>query len=217
MEVAGLVLNILVLVGLVVAVLLAKSYFPSYVGEKAKNLATKEDIAEITRRIEEVKLEYAHELETAKVQLQIQSSLKQAFQAQCLHAVESINSLLVNITLYCWGKLAERSPNEHYVWSSVDESEGKWNFHYFRVAIDKAILENGLYLTVSAKKHLSELSNQIGLLSSMELALSTDDPDPAIIESAESGYSTGLKAVEKCREGIMGELGLIGVQTNVKS
>lgn len=39
-----------------VALLLWRSFFPAYFGEKGKNVATKEDIAEITRKVEEVKL-----------------------------------------------------------------------------------------------------------------------------------------------------------------
>lgn len=42
---------------------LLKHYFPAYFSEKGKNLATKEDIAEITRRIEDVKHTYALLLE----------------------------------------------------------------------------------------------------------------------------------------------------------
>lgn len=36
-----------------------KSFIPSYLGEKAKNLATREDIARITDEIERVKSQYA--------------------------------------------------------------------------------------------------------------------------------------------------------------
>ena len=36
-----------------------RHYLPGYLSEKAKNLATKEDVAEITRRIEDVKHTYA--------------------------------------------------------------------------------------------------------------------------------------------------------------
>ena len=45
---------------------LIRHYFPGYLTEKAKNLATKEDIADITRRIEEVKHGYAALLENQK-------------------------------------------------------------------------------------------------------------------------------------------------------
>lgn len=40
-----------------VAFLLLKSFLPSYLSEKAKNLATKEDVEYITRRVESVKSE----------------------------------------------------------------------------------------------------------------------------------------------------------------
>jgi hypothetical protein len=45
-----------------VAALFLKSFLPSYMGEKAKNLATKEDIAEITKRLEGVKSEIGSRL-----------------------------------------------------------------------------------------------------------------------------------------------------------
>lgn len=45
---------------------LAKHYLPGYLSEKGKNLATKEDIADITRRIEEVRHTYASLLEDQK-------------------------------------------------------------------------------------------------------------------------------------------------------
>lgn len=46
--------------------LLVKSYLPGYIGEKAKNLATKEDVASITSKIEEVKAEYVKQIELYK-------------------------------------------------------------------------------------------------------------------------------------------------------
>lgn len=42
---------------------LGKFYIPGYMSEKGKNLATKDDIAEITQKIEHVKSEYAKALE----------------------------------------------------------------------------------------------------------------------------------------------------------
>lgn len=45
---------------------LARHFFPGYLTEKGKNLATKEDIADITRRIEDVKHTYASSIEEQK-------------------------------------------------------------------------------------------------------------------------------------------------------
>lgn len=59
-----------VLAGLVVFLIL-KSFLPSYLAEKGKNLATKEDVALITREIEAVKSEYALVLEELRARNQL--------------------------------------------------------------------------------------------------------------------------------------------------
>ncbi|MBB1335768.1 MULTISPECIES: hypothetical protein [unclassified Pseudoalteromonas] len=55
--------NLAVLLGLVA---FGKLYFPSYLKEKAKNLAKKEDLVEITDKVEAVKNTYASEVELLK-------------------------------------------------------------------------------------------------------------------------------------------------------
>ena len=57
-------LLVAILVGIVVIVGLVKWYLPSYLNEKAKNLATKEDVGAITREVERVRHEYAERLES---------------------------------------------------------------------------------------------------------------------------------------------------------
>lgn len=49
------IIVVLATVGLVVLGWFLRSYFPSYLSEKGRNLATKEDVKEITGKIEEVK------------------------------------------------------------------------------------------------------------------------------------------------------------------
>jgi len=49
--------------------LLIGNFLPSYFNKKGENLATKEDIAEITKKTEEVKSEYLKELENFKADL----------------------------------------------------------------------------------------------------------------------------------------------------
>jgi hypothetical protein len=49
--------------------LLIGKFLPSYFNKKGENLATKEDIAEITKKAEEVKSEYLKELENFKADL----------------------------------------------------------------------------------------------------------------------------------------------------
>lgn len=58
-----------------IAGLLVKSYLPSYAKKKGENLATREDIADITAKIETVKHDYANQLERAKADLSAQLSM----------------------------------------------------------------------------------------------------------------------------------------------
>jgi len=63
MENTLMILNFLVLAAVVIVGLLLKNYLPPYLTEKGKNLATKEDIEEITNKIERVRSDYASEIE----------------------------------------------------------------------------------------------------------------------------------------------------------
>ena len=51
----NLFLNFLIIVGIVGLGFFLKNYLPNYFLEKGKNLATKEDITEITEKIESVR------------------------------------------------------------------------------------------------------------------------------------------------------------------
>lgn len=75
MENTLVVLNFLVLAAVVIVGLLLKHYLPPYLTEKGKNLATKEDIEEITNKIERVRSQYASEIEKLKSELQNQSEV----------------------------------------------------------------------------------------------------------------------------------------------
>ncbi len=58
----NLVLNLAELIVIIVGGLLLNSHLSSYFAEKGKNLATKEDIRDITDKIEAVRTEYAKQL-----------------------------------------------------------------------------------------------------------------------------------------------------------
>lgn len=69
-------------VATVVVLLLVKHYFSAYLAEKGKNLATKEDIAKITREVERVRHEYSAVLEELKARHQLRTaSLDRRLQA----------------------------------------------------------------------------------------------------------------------------------------
>jgi len=62
----GLVADVVLWISIFIVGLLVRIYLPGYIKEKSKNHATKEDIAEITEKIEQVKAEYAKQLELYK-------------------------------------------------------------------------------------------------------------------------------------------------------
>lgn len=72
-----ILLQVFVLLGVGAIGLLLYRYLPAYTAEKGKNLATKEDIAEITKQIEGVKSAYAHELEGVRAALDSRLSIHQ--------------------------------------------------------------------------------------------------------------------------------------------
>lgn len=55
---------------------LTKSFFSSYFQEKAKNLATKQDIGEITKEVEQVKIEFTKEVELVRADIQFVNTAK---------------------------------------------------------------------------------------------------------------------------------------------
>lgn len=52
----------------IIGKLFIKSYLPSYIDEKAKNLATREDIGAITKEVEEVKSIYKTHYDLSKTE-----------------------------------------------------------------------------------------------------------------------------------------------------
>jgi hypothetical protein len=84
-----ILLNIIILLSIGIVVLLGRKYLPAYLTEKAKNLATKEDIAMITKEVENVRIQYAKELEKFRGQLQSELELMKINQAELqLHKTE---------------------------------------------------------------------------------------------------------------------------------
>lgn len=77
MQTIILVLNILTVIGLVAIFLFWREYLPSYAGEKGKNLATKEDVAEITRLVEGAKAESQRDLEGVKAAISSRLGINQ--------------------------------------------------------------------------------------------------------------------------------------------
>jgi len=91
--------------------LFIKSFIPAYLSEKAKNLASKEDIAAITDKVESVKSDYAHLLEEVKSNNQIRIAAiereKNTKKEVYMEAVEAITRSQNIVTRFCNLNLSE--------------------------------------------------------------------------------------------------------------
>jgi hypothetical protein len=112
-----LILEITIIAVGVLLFLAFKYFLPSYVQEKGKNLATKQDIEEITRKVESVKIDFSKDLEFIKSDLQFQNqslfSIKSAEREALIDTnfkyAEWLNYLMnlsfSNITMYNYERL----------------------------------------------------------------------------------------------------------------
>jgi hypothetical protein len=69
METATLIIDIITMGLLLISGWFLYKYFPSYFAEKGKNLATKEDIGEITHEIEKARIQYTSAIEVLRADL----------------------------------------------------------------------------------------------------------------------------------------------------
>lgn len=89
-------LQFLILAGLTCIVFFRKLLF-SYSNAKGKNLATKEDIGDITEKIEDVKLEYAQQLEATRAELSSQLKNSGFRYEKEYEILSELSSLLVDV------------------------------------------------------------------------------------------------------------------------
>ncbi|UUA72102.1 hypothetical protein [Cellvibrio sp. QJXJ] len=96
MEILTLILQILVLFA-IGCIFLFRKYLFSYSSEKGKNLATKEDISEITGKIEAVKLDHARQLEAARAELSSQINTHGFRYEKEYDVLSELSALLVDV------------------------------------------------------------------------------------------------------------------------
>ena len=77
--------------------LLTNSFLTKYFGKKGENLATKEDISEITDKIETVKHDYARQLESTKAELSAQLNTHGFRYEKEYEVLSELTALLVEV------------------------------------------------------------------------------------------------------------------------
>lgn len=88
MELISLILSLVSFVGLAIAGVLIRGYLPSYVAEKGKNLASKEDLAHLTDLVERTKALHISEIERLKAGLlaegQVTERRRRVYEEMCV-------------------------------------------------------------------------------------------------------------------------------------
>jgi hypothetical protein len=96
MDTLQLVLQVATIVALGIGGLLFRKYLPKYVEKKAENLATKEDVAEITKLTEQARLPFLETLERMRGELQRQSATLTRRQELYVEFAEAATSVFLS-------------------------------------------------------------------------------------------------------------------------
>lgn len=137
---------------LILSASLLGSYIGSYISAKGKNLATREDIANITEKIEFVK----HRFET----LQLKSS---ALVERQLKAFDEISHELIELQIYC---IRETQHSEHAV--PFQELPQKSTFQRATYILEIAHRQR-IYISKEVFEQLADLAKTVFMLGCAEM------------------------------------------------
>ncbi len=115
---------------LVIIAVCISSFLGSYLRKKGENLATKEDVGQLTRKIEEIRSQYNAQLESHKASLELSNQLKLAALDKRLQKHQEAYTL--------WRKLFFNLRREEKIGAILEECQTWWD-------------ENCLYLGKEAR------------------------------------------------------------------
>lgn len=199
-------LQVLVLLG-IGSLFLFRKYLFSYSSEKGKNLATKEDIGEITRKVEEVKTGYVVEIERLKVDLSLLSRKNNILLDEKIRVFKKLQKRLVDFKKYCEAALG----------SYDDRGEFHPNLEVLAEGIDKAALrhitalheieqEDFIFLSKKSRDILDELHHNCSMMCSMEIAVFGEKSGSEMAKSTIPAYESTMENIDKCLQSLYEEL-----------
>ncbi len=199
-------LQILMLLG-IGSIFLFRKFLFSYTSEKGKNLATKEDIEEITNKVEEVKSSYVAEIERLKVDLSILSRKHNILLDEKIRVFKKLQKRLVEFKKYCEAALGsydergEFHPNLGVLSKDIDQASLQ---HI--TALHEIEQEDFIFLSKESRNILSELHRNCSIMCSMELAVHGEENDSEMIKSTIPVYESAMCNIDKCLQSLYEEL-----------
>lgn len=173
-----------------IATLIWRSFFPSYLNEKGKNLATKEDVAEITTKVEDVKEFYSKRLKDLEhqnalvlEQLRVQHQLRLAAVDRRLAAHQEAFIL--------WRRLLGAVDSEQ-VHSLVLECQDWWEKNCLYLSAEARDSFNLAYLAAGSHRDLIQSSANVQhVTSNMDLVMKAGTDIVAGVELPSLGKREG--------------------------
>lgn len=201
-----IVLQVFILLG-ISSLFLFRKYLFSYSSEKGKNLATKEDIGDITRKVEEVKTGYVTEIERLKVDLSLLSRKNNILLDEKVRVFKKLQMRLVDFKKYCeaalgsYGSGGEFHPNLNVLAESIDKAALQ---HI--TALHEIEQEDFIFLSKKSRGILSELHHSCSIMCSMEIAMFGEEADSEIAKSIIPVYESAMKNIDSCLQSLYEEL-----------
>jgi hypothetical protein len=181
---------------------LINNFLPSYFNEKGKNFATKEDIKEITDKIESVRFEYLGKLEGVKSELSFSEKQKSRIK-------EKENEVLLNF----FEKCADLEQKLIFNFGNLTKTEEMYPIEYqkyvdnlfyeIRISRQRVFLYLPIDLQIQIKaevisQHCAEIRNVFGKKFG-NYKISLIEESKAISEGSESEYHEAVAKTNKAK------------------
>lgn len=199
-------LQILVLLG-IGCIFLFRKYLFSYSAEKGKNLATKEDVEEITRKVEDVKSGYVAEIERLKVDLSVLSKKHNILLDEKVRVFKKLQKRLVDFKKYCeaalgsYDKRSEFHPNLGVLSKDID----KTSLQHI-TALHEIEQEDFIFLSKKSRVLLFELHVNCSTMCSMEIAIFGEDNDSEMARGTIRVYELAMSNIDSCLQSLYEDL-----------
>ncbi|EIE1223058.1 hypothetical protein LCX91_004909 [Vibrio parahaemolyticus] len=206
METVKIILQITTLFG-IGSIFLFRKFLFSYSSEKGKNLATKEDIEDITRKVESTKNEYIADIERLKVELLLVSRKHDILLDEKIRVFKKLQKRLVDFKKYCEAAIGSNDcrGDFHMTLEALDANIDKSALLHL-TALHEIEQEDFIFLSESSKAILSELHYKCSMMCSMELAVCANSEDKDIIESTIPVCEAAMLNIDLCLQSLYEEL-----------
>lgn len=186
---------------------LFRRYLISYSSEKGKNLATQEDIEEITRKVEDVKVVYLKEIERLKVDLSLLSKKQDVLLDEKIRVFKRLQKQLVDFKKYCEASLGEHDTRGDFHPTLDSLSPKVYTSALLHLtALHYIMQEDFIFLSKKSKDILNDLHSRCSTLCNIELYMSGGNKDSELSSSAIPVYENSIELIEQCLQGLYDEL-----------